>query len=270
MDDLELARTAQRAGMRAIVLKAHEGSTAERAWLVGRQIVGLEVLGGVVLNRFVGGLNPHAVEVCFGLGGRVVWMPTLHAENHIRYYGRPGFSEQASRLDEGRVLQPVAVLDEAGRLLPEAGEVLEVVAAHDGVLSNGHLSAQETAILFTEARRLGVRRLVVAHPELPLMGYSLEFQLEMAQMGAYIERCYLPHLPGWGGFPLERTAREIQAIGPERCILSTDLGQLENPPPPKGLGTFCRGLHQAGLCEAAIHAMVRANPASLLGLDTLE
>ena len=258
-----------------MVLKAHEGSTVERAWLASAFAGEAEtdaswvftVRGGVVLNRFVGGINPHAVELALAMGGAVVWMPTIHAGNHLDYYGEAGFKEQKAGY-RARPVDPVSVLDDSGKLTNEALQLLEVVAAHSGVvLNNGHLGAEETKVLFSEARRLGVERLMVAHPELPLSGYSLEFQQEMVGLGAVIERCYLPHTDHWGGFPLERTVREIERLGVENCVLSTDFGQVNNPPPAQGLLQFCRELVDHGLSERAVQTMVVDNPARLLGLD---
>ena len=49
-------------GMRAIVLKNHYDPTAGLAYMVRKQVPGLEVFGGVDLNLPVGGMNPAAVE----------------------------------------------------------------------------------------------------------------------------------------------------------------------------------------------------------------
>jgi hypothetical protein len=276
LDDREVARQATKAKMRAVVLKAHEGATVARAQLAEDTVTdimastALAVRGGVVLNHFVGGLNPVAVELALGMAGEtscIVWMPTIHAQNHIAYYGEAGFKEQKASYQGSRVT-PLTILDERERLKPEVLDILELVASHPkAVLNNGHLSAPETAHLFREARARGLERLVVAHPELPLTGYSLDFQLEMARLGAYIERCYLPHLPHWGGFPLARTVAEIKQIGPERCVLSTDFGQRDNLPPTEGLEQFCRALLEHGLAQSALEQMVKRNPARLLSLS---
>ncbi|WP_243014991.1 DUF6282 family protein, partial [Brevibacillus borstelensis] len=55
VNDLELAEQAKQAGMRAIVLKAHEESTVSRAKLVSKVVEGIEVYGSLVLNEYVGG-----------------------------------------------------------------------------------------------------------------------------------------------------------------------------------------------------------------------
>ena len=87
-DGWDLAEACHAARMGGVVLKAHHGSTVEVAATVNRHFEGLTVLGGVVLNQFVGGIHPLIVETTMALGGRIVWMPTIHAAHcHRRRHG---------------------------------------------------------------------------------------------------------------------------------------------------------------------------------------
>lgn len=261
--DAEAASAAAAAGMAGFVLKAHEGSTVARA--AAARTDSVEVYGGLVLNRFVGGLNPEAVELAVGLGARVVWMPTLHAANHVAHYGHGGFEEQASVLGKAAIA-PVRVVGEDGRLVSGAHQVLEVLARHPRVvLSNGHLAMEETEALFEAAQARGLENLLITHPELPLMDYELDFQVRWAARGAWVERSWLPHLEAWGGVDVARTAQEILAIGPARCVLSTDLGQADNAPAPAGLAAFARALLREGLERATVRRMLTEHPRQLLG-----
>lgn len=263
-DDVELCRHAAEASMASIVIKAHEGSTVERATLAERSVDGLHVHGGIVLNRFVGGFNPHAVEVAVALGARVVWMPTVHASNHVRFYGGTSFREQKASIGS-RELEPLTVLDSGDQIKAEVVEVLEVLAETPNVvLSSGHLGARETNVLFREARRYGIERLLVAHPALPVTGFDADIQKELADVGAVIEHTYLPHLTRWGGFPIDVTAANIRHVGVERCILASDLGQRASPSPAEGLLDFGRELIRNGLGEDAVRRMLVDNPSALL------
>ena len=65
-DDFELMEAAIRVGARAIVIKTHQGSTVDRAYLCNRhnEIVhgktnDFTMFGGITLNRAVGGINPR-------------------------------------------------------------------------------------------------------------------------------------------------------------------------------------------------------------------
>lgn len=170
-------------GFTLSVLKAHEGFTAERATLAGEG-----ALGGVVLNSPVGGANPDAVEVAARMGGRIVWMPTVSAVNHIAH-------QRASALKVHRKfeLRAVEVVTD-GRLAAGWHEVLEVVAHHDLLLASGHLAMAETLLLFREATRLGVRRLLVNHPQMAFLGWDDQAAQELRALGASIELSILPDI----------------------------------------------------------------------------
>src|SRR6516164_10624037 len=145
-DDRATVEAERAVGFSTVVLKAHEGSTVERAAAAGDG-----VYGGVVLNSAIGGANPDAVEVAARLGGRVVWMPTVSARAH-----KAGASSPELSVHRGFELGPVDVIDD-GVLRAEWHDVLDIVAAHDLVLASGHLSADETVVLFRQARHHGVR-----------------------------------------------------------------------------------------------------------------
>ena len=90
-DDFELMEAGIRVGARAIVIKTHQGSTVDRAFLCNRhnEIVHqgdnhFTMYGSITLNRQIGGINPFAVESGLKLGGKVVWLPTQWARNHRR------------------------------------------------------------------------------------------------------------------------------------------------------------------------------------------
>src|ERR1700720_3969083 len=87
IDAIDLAKLAKQRGMRGLVLKNHYESTAALAYIVRKEVPGIEVFGGIDLNLTVGGINPAAVErmtMMKGGWGRVVWMPTFDAENQVR------------------------------------------------------------------------------------------------------------------------------------------------------------------------------------------
>src|SRR5207245_10448064 len=82
IDAIDLARLAKARGMRGLVLKNHYEPTASLAYLVRKEAPGIEIFGGIDLNRSVGGVNPAAIErmvLVKGGYGRVVWLPTFDA-----------------------------------------------------------------------------------------------------------------------------------------------------------------------------------------------
>ena len=79
IDADDLARLAQKSGMRGLVMKNHWESTAAMAYLMRKQAPGLEIFGGVPQNLAVGGINLAAVKQMADIAGhygRLVWLPT--------------------------------------------------------------------------------------------------------------------------------------------------------------------------------------------------
>lgn len=265
LDDLTMARAAREAGYAAIVLKSHHVSTAGRAQLVDKLVDGLQVLGGLALNyHSAGGVNPLAVEVTAALGGRIIWMPTFTAESHVRQ-PKPEVGSPLHAL--GDVAGGgIGILDENAGLTEETREVLEVIASHGLTLATGHLSSQEIMTLVPEARRQGVKRIIVTHPEMPCVGLDVEAQSELAGLGGvWFERVYVMTLPPFLG-SLEEIAHAVRTVGAASTILATDLGQPNNPHPVNGMRDFLTGIHELGISTRAVHTMTRTNPASALGL----
>jgi hypothetical protein len=257
---LEVARAAADVGMRAVVFKSHHQPTAGHAQLIN-QALGREIAyGGAVLNRYVGGLNPAAIEAAAALGGRIVWMPTFDSAHHRRFHGEP--------LDGA-----LGVLDAAGRLTPAAQDVLEAIAAHGLVLATGHLSPEETRVLVPEARRRGVRAVVVTHPEAGFVAVPVALQLELATLDmVFFERC-ANSSAGRAGEPtppeqLDRIVAGIRAVGVETTVLATDYGQPANAFPVDGLRGYYEALLARGITAAELERMSRLNPATVLGLTT--
>jgi len=96
-DDLEIVIAARDAGLKAIMMKCHNESTVSRAYFMNRMVPGIRVYGGIVLNRYVGAINPAAVEAALRLGGKAVWMPTIDAGYHAQVHGGAGGHHTSSR-----------------------------------------------------------------------------------------------------------------------------------------------------------------------------
>jgi len=266
-DSVELVTAGARAGMRGIVLKSHFATTTFVATLVQKAVRDVAVFGGIVLNRWVGGLNPDAVDMAIASGARQVWMPTLSARNHLQYYGESQFRMQkTSSLMRRSPGDGITVLGPGGDLLPEVEAILDLIAQGDVILGTGHLTPPETLAVVREARRRGVGRILVTHADFEVNRIPLETQVALAAEGALIEKCLLTVMPGWASTTMERIAADIQTLGPERCVLVTDFGQANHPNPVDGMADFIRQLLDWGVSEDAIHTMANANPRRLLGL----
>jgi hypothetical protein len=254
VDAIEAARLAHARKLRAIVLKNHYDSTAGTAFLVRKVVPGIEVFGGIVLNLTVGGINAAAVEhmaAVSGGWGRIVWLPTFDAENQVR----------ASK--ENRPFVPVT---QNGELLPAVRDVIAVIARRDLVLATGHSAPQETLLILREARRQGVQRMIVTHAMNTPVSMTLAEMREAAGLGAYIEFVGGSLTAADAEARMNRYADAIRQIGPESCILSSDLGQQGNALPPDGFGEFLTSLRRRGFTAQDVDRMSKQNPARLLGL----
>jgi hypothetical protein len=254
IDAIDLARLAQSKGMRAIVYKNHYEPTADMAYLVHKVVPGIEAYGGIDLNLSVGGMNPAAVErmaETTGHLGRFVWMSTF--DSHAQVF--------ASRED-----RPYVAISRNGELLPETKAVLATIKKYDLVMATGHNSAEEDLLLLRESRALGITHMVVTHAMLPPIKMTIPQMQQSASLDAYIEFVYNGLTGGSKAFEFSDYAKAIRAIGPEHCILSSDMGQPTNPLHPDGLLAFFTGLEKAGITPAEIAQMSQTNPAKLLGL----
>ena len=267
VDHGEAAEAARSMGMKALVLKEHHGFTSDRIYFVRKLVPGIDLFGGVVLNNAVGGINPFAVDTAIRLAAKIVWFPTLSAKNHIDQMGGPEFGSMKQQEKVRVVEKPVRVVDEKGHLLPEVYEVIDLIAAHDIILATGHLSISEVKLVVKTAKERGVKRLYVNHPEFIVNG-TIEDQKELAKMGAFIEHPAIFMYPMWPTKAgIEGIVEMIKAVGPERTVLSTDLGQLHNPPPWEGLRMFLRVLFEKGIPKEDLKKMVQDNPAYLLNIQ---
>ena len=272
IDDVSLARRFEELGLAGFVLKSHYTSTAERAAVVRAVVPGIAALGALVLNRAIGGMNPLAVEIAAREGARVVWMPTTDslAEREHLAHQPPGANlpvwakVQAEFAGRGIDSAPVPTLGEDGKLTPETRLVLEVVAEHRLVLATGHLGREEAFAIVAAAGDAGVDQVVVTHPDFPAQSFSIAEQLELAGMGAWIERCFTT--PYTGKCSWEQWIEGTRAVGPERTILSSDLGQVKNPPVEDGLPLMADRLLGAGFGEDDVRTMAVANTRRLAGL----
>lgn len=260
-DDLDIARAARDAGMRAIVLKCHHENTVSRAYLVQRVVPEIQVYGGIVLNNYVGGLNPAAVEASLRLGGAEVWMPTVDAGYHAELHGGTGGYDSQGGGIKG---QGIWVTDKSGKLRPEVKEVLDLVAQYGAILGTCHLSPREIVALVTEARDVGVEKIVVTHPFFKVPNLDIPTIEELVRLGAMPEFGYCTVSPAWQYAAPDKIVQAVSTVGASRCLLVSDTGQRHNPLPHEALRIFAQTVFEKGLTEADIQTMIATNPGNLL------
>ncbi len=272
VDDVTLGRRFAKLGMDGFVLKSHYTSTAERAAVVRAAAPGIDALGAIVLNRAVGGMNPLAVEVAAREGARTVWLPTVDSVNESHEREAPAGAKvpvwvelQRELREQGIEIDPVPVVDAGGAVLPETRTVLERVAHHGLLLATGHLARDEIFSVVDAALEAGVTNIVITHPDFPAQSLSVEDQIALADRGGLLERCMTT--PHTGKIKWDEWIENIRACGPRSSVLSTDLGQVFNPPVEDGMAIMVDRLLAAGFDEAEVHVMAVANTRRVAGAE---
>ena len=261
-DDFELMEAAIRVGARVIVIKTHQGTTMDRAYLCNRhnEIVhggdnDFTMFGSITLNRVVGGINPKAVEVALKLGAKVVWLPTQSARNHmVKNHQDPAGCVEVIR---------------DGKIVPELLDVFQLIKDHNAVLGTAHISPEEAFVVVEAARNAGVKNIVITHPEWWIVDMSVEDQKRMVKdYDVILERCYAQNMGG-GKYKsnLPSNLELIKEVGYEHVMVDTDGGQVENPHWELALEEYMQYLADHGIPMEQIDHMTKTIPARLLGLE---
>ncbi len=261
VDDIEFLEVLNTIGYTAYLSKNHFTETASRAYLLNRVSKRTKVLGGIVLNWPVGGLNPSAVDKALAMGAAEVWMPTLDAENHIKTFGSATLPT-TTRVRTFRSYKTrggmIRILDNSGELKPEVIEILELVAESNVILGTGHLSLEEVYKLLEAAKKIGVKKILVTHPHFKATRFRTEDQLQFVSLGAIIEHCAV------AGYNPSELADDIRKVGPNNIILSSDAGQPHKGHPVDVLMKMIVELKEHNISDYDIELMLKRNPARLV------
>jgi len=267
-DHIQLAEMLSRAGFAAAVTKDHDYAGVMCAKLIEDHFTDFKtkIYSGLVLNNVVGGFNPYAVEHTAAMNGKIVWLPTLAAENHLAWEKTANWSHPAST-QKMRAVTAVPLFRD-GKLRPEVQDVLDVIATTGMALASGHVHVSETKIVFEEARKRGVEHLIFTHPE-DIVQASHDDTKEIANMGAYVEHSLAFFVEG---SKFKNRAEDelkvfVDVVGPERTILCSDLGQVGSVTPLEGMQRGVAACLASGFADSDIHRMVATNAAEVIGIE---
>lgn len=260
-DDFELMEAGIRVGAKAIVIKTHQGSTVDRAYLCNKHNElthhgdnDFTMYGGITLNRQMGGINPFAVESALKLGGKVVWLPTQSARNTFE------------KMNQSTNNCVDVIRD--GKIIPELYDVFKLIKDFDVVLGTAHISPEESFRIVEAAKAAGIKKIVITHPEWWLVGMTLEDQVRIVKdYDVILEHCFAQPMGGGkykSNLPMNLDA--IKACGYKNVMVSTDGGQVENPYWEDALSQYIQYLFDHGIPENEIYHMTHTIQADLLGL----
>jgi len=269
LDHHEAMMDCAAAGFRALLYKDHYYLGVPHAVILEKLFpdTGVRLFSGLVLNNANGGINPHAVDHAASIGAKIIWMPTLSAENHIAQLTGQGKTFPKTKR---KMLDPIplSALDATGAISDATKSCLDIIAEADIILAGGHLPASELHLLFDEAKRRGVKKMLVNHPTY-IVGCSDEDIRSMVTAGAYIEHSICMFANGKSKkFEASDLAHLINVAGVDRTVLSSDLGLLDNPRPVEGFRQIVRILLDLQFSAADIRQLISSNAAGLLDLNT--
>lgn len=259
-----LAQAAAQAGMAGLLIKDHTTSTVGRCYTMNKvREKGPRFFSGLALNPPVGGLNPCAVESALRAGADVIFFPTYGAAHHISRWGA-GLPPTAFPLPD-RAYAGISILDENSRIRGECESILGMIAAHDAVLGTGHLSVPEILSLLRLGHACGVKRMLVNHVSESVIAMDLEAQSEAARLGALIEHSFFALTPSCPqSVSLEVMCDHIRQLGVDHVILTSDFGQVGNPPPVEGFAFYLDKMRAQDFSTEDLRIMVHDNPEKLM------
>jgi len=260
----EAADHAAEAGFAAILVKSHHHSMLSDIAAVESSggPLPIPVWSGVALNNYVGGLNPVAVELSVNRGGRIVWFPTISSDQHIcAHSDELRFPTTDHELTVGEAIR---VIDEDGNLVQEALEVLDVIAAHDLILSTGHMSPAEVTAVLEAASARGIRRLLVNHPNF-VINADEALVRHWIELGAVVEHslCMYDDRSSYCNWNPQELVRLVRLLGVENTLFGSDLGQLNNPLPVEGWDRVLGDLLDLGMTSKDLRTIAVDNPTRL-------
>jgi len=144
-------------------------------------------------------------------------------------------------------------------------DVLDVVAENDLILASGHVTPYEAKIVFSEARTLGIRRMVVTHVTAPITNCDEDDIRDFMKLGATAEICarnvIVPETGALSEAAVRRALRILEITGPNGAVLSSDLGDARYPMPWDGLKKLVGALK---LKHREVTSLVSTMPRQLL------
>lgn len=267
VDAADMLKEAVAAGYRGFLVKDHYFPTCMGTRMVQEHCdaQGVEIFSAMAINNAIGLFNPIAVDAAINMGAKIIYFPTVSSKNHIDHHKGNFVGSGKMSVPE----TPVVYVDENGEMDPAAIECLKLIAKHDVCLGTGHGTAREIDCLVEKAVELGVKKILVNHPQFHI-GATYEQMTKWANMGAYIELnvCVFKSGSKLGSLEDEVIEEMLKAVPLDRIILDSDMGQNGNGSPVEGMYRFIQLLmNKFNLSEEDINLIAKKNPAVLMGLE---
>ena len=265
----EAVRDAAAAGLVGLGIMDVFANTSGFAALAMRELghLGVDVFGGIILEPYVGGIDPRVVRNALamgygpGTGARFVSLPCHHTRSVA----------ESERRSADYVASCFYLASE--KPIPDAlKEIFDLIAAADAVFNSGHVSGIEALRLVEEARSRGVTKILCP------ASYLSEQETEaVVRAGAMVEFSFfvLSHATSVGqtmidaerhrfaAVSLTSVIERIRQVGPENCVISSDSGSYVLPPPIEAFREMIVMIREGGFDDDALRLMIATNPTRL-------
>lgn len=252
--------------LKGMALKNHFFSTVP--FIAEQTEPDIRLFGSIVLNHFVGGLNPDAIYAASTIAKErfIVWFPTIHASqflnNSIWEIAPEWVGKQNIPARSARDILGISICTEQLVLNPQAVNVLRAIKSAHAILATGHISWNESLLLIKKAYEMGITQSIVTHPQYQKIMMPLETQETLIQYGAIIEHCYSMY--SIDSIPIKNIANQIKHVEAKHCILSSDVGQTFSLSPSEALYEFARLLLKHGITYEELELMLVVNPLNIV------
>lgn len=255
------------AGMGGVVLKSHVWPTMSIASILQESFPDFRIFSSITLNDGVGGMAPWVVESAAKQNAKVVWLPTWSAQNDIE---RGGISKLiASYVPTFQTYIQGGgnrITDEDGRVRKEVLDVIAICRDYDMLVCTGHISPAESIAVAKLSSDIGLKKLVLSHPDSGSVKANEEQINEFAKYGGYVELCALGLTPIHHRITPEQLGHTVRMIGAERCILSTDYFFAWDSGSPEMMRSLICALLHDGITMDEIRLMNNRIPHTLLSI----
>jgi hypothetical protein len=171
-----------------------------------------------------------------------------------------------------------------GELVHEVKQLIGLIAKYQLTLATGHLSPEQGLMVLREARRQGVKHMLVTHPMDAGVFYDEAQMKEAIKLGAFLEFDFRNILTGRIQLPLGLSpiaggrVEMIRKVGPEHVVIDEfwskthSRGGIGNHDDsyeyggPDELTAWTRAMNAQGFTNRDLDVMCKENPAKLLGL----
>jgi hypothetical protein len=270
LDHYDAFKQASDLGFAAVVYKDHYYPGMAHAQVLQRCYPDYptRLFSGAALNNASGGINRYTVDHCVKLGGKIVWMPTFSAANHITKYKAKHKDAMSFPSTREKMVEPTPLtcLDDDGKITDETKACLDLIAEGDIILAGGHLHLSEQVPMFEEAKKRGVKKMMINHPTY-LIDCTDEDMRSFTSMGVYLEHSICMFIEGrakmFGPSDLKHL---IEVGGIDKTVLGSDLGLTEAPLPVEGYRLIVAMLLDLQYSEADIRKLISTNAAGLLNM----